>query len=91
MDDNSPDITGNTGKNDPSSIWGGLLNTATTLGTTALNNRIQGGRQPAGGAVGTPASSAAPGGGVSKYVWWAVGGFAVLLLVGFLFIGTKRS
>jgi hypothetical protein len=74
-------VTGNTGKNDSSSIWGsGLLSSLGTLGNTAGN--IIGalnGKSPA--TTAKPGTATTTTSSMSKYLPWAIGGIVVVVLM----------
>src|ERR1051326_1994326 len=99
MDETStPDLVASTGINDPSSPWGGLLQTALTtgvsLGTDALTNALSlqtpvtAPSSSAPGQSGAPAVGAvkvAPAAASHNSLPWIIGG-AIVLVLGFFFL-----
>jgi hypothetical protein len=86
-----PDLTANTGVNDANSVWGSdLLQTAESLGTSALNNAlsnqtaVQAPGSSAPGQSGAPKSSASSW---SKYLLPA--GIVIALIVVVMFLRHK--
>ena len=91
-DTNSPDLVGNTGVNDPWSVWGAsLLQSAESLGSSALNTALTNQTPVKAPSSSAPGQSGAPAASSAASTKWVFIGVIVAIVAGAAWFVLRRG